>query len=353
MRSFLSFVLKVVFIVALPVTLLLAIPRLNHFSISSLEQSLQQHSLYNYVSTALHEQINGNEGDDSLDQFGGVVDELTPEYIQTKTEDLLNQSANWATSKTAAPPVLSFNDLRDRLMAENPAVKTQIDQALADLKDHSTSLSIEGQDAQSQQALQDLLQKSDNLDRLASGDWSVSLAQPLAGLPKLVQYYTIGLPIMGALLLICLIGVTLLGFTLAGKLKSVGWLLLIAGIWNGLLAAVFDFVFLHDQLLNLIPASGSAADIAKAIAHSVQNTVYSQFAVIEGGVSLGLMVIGLLLLVIGSMLKKRAASPVAEPEVIAEQKADSVSKIESLVPPSPKEADVELEDTKVTKDKVA
>lgn len=342
MRSFVKFLLSLVFVLGLPVVLWLAVPKLNGFSMTTLETGLRQHQAYVQLNDLIQKQAGATtDSNDPGNQIGALVkEEITADYLQGKIETLLNQTADWATAKTATPPSISLNDLQQKIEAKSPLTKQQIDDALSQLKAQQGQLP-QGDDAKTQQAMQQFLDLSHNLDRVAGGDWTFSLAQPLAGLPTAMKWYTIGLPVAALILALCLMGILFLGVGWAHRLKGVAWVLLLTGVWNGILSTLFWYIFLGKMILNLVPGAADMSLLTATLA-SVQESLFARYAWIEIIASLSLVIIGFVLFVVASKINK----PVEVTRV--EGSTTKMVEVESIVPQdTPAEAKVEV--TKVEK----
>jgi hypothetical protein len=321
MRSFARFCLIIFFIMVLPVTLFLAVPKLNGFTVKKVEANLQQDQVYAQMSQAIQSHLAEAGTDEQTmapeDQVMALVrTELTPAYLQLKIETLLDQTAAWTVDSGQTPPAISFNDIQQKLVAKNPAIKQQLDEALTQLKEGQQQtggqLPQVAGDQQSQQALQQILQSANNLDSIANGDWTVSLKEPLAGLPPAYTYYVIGLPIAVVLLVLCLIGLLALGVTWPSRLASVGWALIGAAIWNGLLSVIFWLVVVNEGLLRMLPLSGADGAMAKAVVRSIQTAVFDGYITIEVATTVILLVAGLALVISSRFIRRsKDLAPVA------------------------------------------
>jgi hypothetical protein len=303
MRSFIKFVLTLVFVLGLPVVVWLAVPKLNGFSMAKLESGLRQHQAYTQLNDLIQKQAGNSSGEDTSNQIGALVkDEISADYLQTKIESLLNQTADWSMARTATPPSISLNDLKAKLEAKSPMTVQQINDQLSQLKDQQGQL-LSDTDPKAQKSLQQFLDLSDNINQAANGDWTISLAKPMAGLPGMMKWYTLGLPIAAAVLGLCLVGILLLGVGRSRKLKGLAWALLITGVWNGLLSVMFGYVLLGSLLLRVVPG---IADIAliKSVLISIQQSVFANYGLIESITSLSLILIGAVLLIVASRINK-------------------------------------------------
>ena len=60
---------------------------------------------------------------------------LTPEYLQGKTETTIDMSYNWIVGTTTIPPVLSFKDIKEDIVRQNPQLLTTIEELSKEVKD--------------------------------------------------------------------------------------------------------------------------------------------------------------------------------------------------------------------------
>lgn len=331
MRHFFRLSLSALFILLLPAFLLLAVPKLNGFTVDKVKSNLRHNQTYDKASAVIQQRVSPTNSSDqeivAENQIGTLIaSEFTPDYLQTKIESLLDQTAAWTIDPSKEPPAISFNDLQRKIVAKNPAIKQQLDTILSEIQANKSQL--DGQlpqvtgDEQSQQALQDLLQSSDNIESVANGDWTFSLRGPLAGLPTIYQYYAIGLPLLVLFLALCLAGVFALGMQLPGRLAGVGWTLIISAIWNILLSGIFWAVVVSGGLLRVVPLSDAEGDLTVVVIRSIQSALFERYLTIELFGSGLLLVIGIMLLV-GSKLAIPKKTPVNPTLVIAQTESEA------------------------------
>lgn len=319
MRSFLRFLLGFIFVLSFPLVLFGAMPRLNGFTIERLKHNLVEQQSYDLASAVIQTKLAANPSEDSSsDTIGAIIkDQLSPSYLQLKVETLLDQTSAWAQDTSKPEPSLSFNDLQEKLNQQNPELKGQIDQALQDLKEQANNggqLPQVAEDQESQQQLQKLLEQTQNLDKLASGDWTLSLAKPLASLPKAYTYYTYGLPIATAILILLLVGIFALGTSMPGRMRSLGKVLVITAIWNAILSFIWWFVALQDTVLRSLPLAEQEKAAVEAFAHAIQTAVFYHYLTIQGIATAILLVAGIVLLFLGRAKHVAPVEEAAKPE---------------------------------------
>ena len=339
MRKFFGFALATLFVLGLPVWLIMAMPRFSGFTVNKLSHELHKEGAYVAMSTAIQDYLDqtAEHQDQSEEQHAlGLVRSLvTPEYVQQKTDALLGQVADWAVDPAKPSPKISFNDIQQKLVEQNPELKQQLDQALIEIQKGQAqtngTLPQVVEDQQSQEALQDILTADDNFVSVAQGDWTFSLEKPLAGLPPAYRIYTIAFPILGVILLLCLIGVVLLARTWPSRMVWLGWTLLVAAIWNGLLFAIFWAVLLQNSLLRALPISGPAGDMARGLIRGIRNSLFGQAVSVELILTLALVVVGVGLLIGARIYKQRSgpAIPTADPLT---KSTDTAEKEDSATP---------------------
>src|SRR5690606_4945612 len=100
-----------------------------------------------------------------------MLSQITPAYLQAKSEDVTTQIADWSTGRSTTPPHLSLNDLQEQIMAHSPESQAQLNQLLAELRqaqaDQGGQLPQVAEDPESQAALEELFETGTNIQQLA------------------------------------------------------------------------------------------------------------------------------------------------------------------------------------------
>ena len=293
-------------ILLVPVWLLLLIPKINGFGPTTLKQELKQQDAYKQLSVILHQTENRPESGEAevTDQALVVLRAaLTPDYIQAKTNVLIDDTALWLDKKSNTQPVLDLNDIKEQILTAYPDAQLQISElqqglavAQQQLKDNPVPVDgvegFESDGSTSQIEIAKMLQEAGSLNNFIAGDFRISLGAALQPLYDFYQYYQLALPILIAL--IALLGVAFV-FTIQGwraRIKNVGWLLVAIATVNGLLAVIFSVVVLRvglDIIIGMIP---SQAEAAGSIGRAAIQALFARYIELELIISAALLVVG-------------------------------------------------------------
>lgn len=232
MKQLLKVLLIVVFVLATPLFLVLLSVRLSGFSAEYLKSALSKADVYTNAVTELNKNLQV--------KIAGV----TPSYLKSKTEKLIDDTESWLKEKSASPPSLSFADL-------NP-------QGTAELKKLALELKAEQEAARKEaertgQKMPELEQF--DVNKFIEDDFSISLAEQLTPLKLLYKRVVYGLPILALILALSIVGIFLLGEGKEEKFHWLGIAFLVAAFWNILPVAAEFFGFKAMGSLLADPAS--------------------------------------------------------------------------------------------------
>ncbi len=315
----LQWILSVIIVLLVPIWWLLLVPKLNGFGPDSFKQQLKQHQAYQQLSTILHQ-----PSDQSTPSQAEVTDEalvvlrgaLTTDYIETTANQAIDDTASWLTNQTDAQPELNLNDIKNRIVTAYPDAQNQINQlqselarAQQQLQDHPMPVDgIEGFESDGSTStieIANLLQKAGSLDNFVAGDFRINLGHALAPLYTFYQYYQITIVVLAALLIILLAGLILSTRGWLSRVKSLGWLLVAAGVVNGIVATLFYLIVLKVGLEIAVSAIPGQAQVVGSIGQAVVKSLFSNYVTIEIIFTAAVISSGILLLIGSKLIAKR------------------------------------------------
>lgn len=106
----------------LPFVIFISIKQSN-VSPETIKQQLVSNNIYARGLTILKEQMQ-TEKDTNLSVRPLFDRYLTPLYIQQKVETFLDNTVAWFDNKTTTPPIISFEDIADRVKKEHPELSS-------------------------------------------------------------------------------------------------------------------------------------------------------------------------------------------------------------------------------------
>ena len=188
-----------------------------------LKSDLVKNKIYNELSSQLSKLDTGDSNSAIISQF--IQSKFTSDYLRQKVETAMDSSDEWIKGQTNTPPVISFKDVKDELNAQYPQLLPGIEQASQELKQ---------QEAQNPD-LQRNPQAEKNIDMIANfakSDFTVPLNQYLIGLKNFYTSVRILQPILGIVLILCLILLGVMNKSWPQRFKWIGFTLLFSSIWG-------------------------------------------------------------------------------------------------------------------------
>ena len=246
-------------------------------------------SLSEQVTTMLADSIKDiPKSDPSRKLASQITPFIPPDYLQSKIDGLIDQTAIWLTSKNSPPPILSFADIKETLITKNPKLLAD----LASLDKEYQAAKPELESAMKQQAQESgeayTPPPTVSFQSFIDNDFTIPMADYLGWLKPLA--WTVSW--LGIIASICLVGICCLGvFFLHPKEKRSGkianLLILTAGILNAYL--LYRLPYVGNLLQNTPLASWSMPKYLYPIIDDIINPLlftYYQVAGVMAGVYL-------------------------------------------------------------------
>jgi hypothetical protein len=225
-----------------------------------LQDQFVQNDEYRKMSASINdyidEQSKSAEADNPLKIIGPYIKEnITKEYLKSKTEKLFGDTSAWLTGAANTPPEISFNDIRDKILSQNAglvkSLKTLSDEykkAKPDIQKTMDEQSNTSGDVVKTDALPEF-----DADAILNNNLTVPVGTFLTWLKPLVWFSRTGF-ILFLLGLICLLAAI---YKLCGTIKSgIRWISI-----TFFLSGLFTF-------LPFVLASGSSLIIAQVLTSS-------------------------------------------------------------------------------------
>ncbi len=158
---------------------------------------------------------------------------LTPEYIKTKAEKAVDDSALWVSGKTKTEPVINFRDIKDEFIASNP----ELQEALKEMEEMPTNEAPEEEFGQTEGANPHEFMKT-----LSKNDFSFPLKDSLSGLKFGHALISVLLPVLSVLMILCLLAIYLMSPDYKSKFRWIGITFLLSAIGGLIVFFVFQFI---------------------------------------------------------------------------------------------------------------
>jgi len=235
MRTAVKILLLLLIVFLSPLFILTFALRMAPLSSSTVKHELVAGNVYARAVTDLYAQIDASvqtgAADDPLTLIGPFIRrEITVTYVQKKAETLIDDTSAWLAGR-GAPPVLSFKDLKDKLIAQNRDVVTQLEamsreiaQAQEAAKKEATDQGVQGSDMPSFNPA--------DLQKFLQSDFSIPVGTQFAWVKSFVTFFRSAAVVLGALYLLVIVGMIALSDTVGSRLRWIGMTLLVIAVWN-------------------------------------------------------------------------------------------------------------------------
>lgn len=158
MRTAVSILLVLILIFLTPILILLTAVKIATPTASELKLQLEQKGLYQSLSSQSLTLIK-KLADSDDPQVTSIVESvyptlettLTKEYIQQKIEPLIESTARWMSNASSPAPTLSFTDLKELLIVQNPDFQQELQSLIQTYQEELPELQQE-LNAQAQQS---------------------------------------------------------------------------------------------------------------------------------------------------------------------------------------------------------
>jgi len=219
------------FVLTLPVVVLIATVFYGGLSTTTLKTELAKSGIYQKTLDVLREPSSDQTYQDQQEDqvISALAVFFTPDYLQTKTEKIIDDSMAWITGASDTPPVLSFKEIKDAIDRQNPGL-------LINIQDLSQSIQKE---ASNETTAENTPVKKDMLTDFVKNDFTFPLQKNLQGTKDFYGNLQLAFPALIGFLLVYLALLFGVNNTWKKRTKWIGMTLLIAGVWGYVLAMLF------------------------------------------------------------------------------------------------------------------
>lgn len=279
-----------------------------------IKTELRKSGVYTQSAEELKKNLENTSENDTQDETDAMLSPvlklvITDDYIQGKTETFIDDMNDWIINKTETPPVVSFSDIRDKLLSQNPEIKAQLEQMQKEemaqqITDQNTDLATNDETADQETT-------PIEINQLMKSDFSLPVGKNLTWLKTTYQYSKLAFPVTGVLLLLLLAGIILLSENKVSKLRWTGSTFLVSVFWNVLPLLV---IFLSSKAaVNVINDNDTIPSYAVSLVNVFIPLLADKYIKFAGIVLIVLFVISILCFVFSSVFHetpKVAAAPV-------------------------------------------
>lgn len=247
--------------IAIFLTMIVFMPPIN----TTIKQQLVKVNAYEKISEQLRTLSTDDADSAAVNSILQRV--LTPQYLQGKLEPTIDMSYSWIVGATSTPPVISFKDIKEDIVRQNPQLLSTIEQMSKEMKDApSDAKAMDGQPAEAadaaspdQQQTEEMTKSIDQMAALAKSDFTFPLDKQLLGIKSFYTTVHIWQPLLAIALLGILICIGLLAHSWKSRLRWIGVTLLFGAAFG------YGFVVITTNVTTFITGLLSKATDAMMV----------------------------------------------------------------------------------------
>lgn len=224
-------------------TMIVFLPHLN----TTIKEELVKTHAYEKVSEQLST-LTADDADSAA--INSILQRvLTPEYLQTKAETTIDSSYDWIVGTSSTPPVISFKDIKEDIVRQNPQLLTTIEELSKQVKDAQIAAPADAADMSNpdtQQQDAEMTKSIDQMAALAKSDFTFPLDKQLLGLKSFYTSVHIWQPILIILLLGILFLIGILSHSWKARARWIGVTLLFSAAFG------YGFITLTSTITHFV-----------------------------------------------------------------------------------------------------
>lgn len=245
MKTFIKVILIFIFVGLSPIFIFFLSLKSSGFSQKSIKIQLIKEDVYTNSVNELYKQIDAataeNSSGDPLPLIGPFIKkEITAQYFQQKTENLIDVTSDWVIGKTNIPPVLSFQDLKEKLIKQNKPLLNTLIEMSREVKKQQEEAIRQAKENGENIPDQNIPTQNFDLEKLIKSDFSFPLDKYLAWLKSVYFFTSTGLFILAGVMFFVLVLILILSDSIKAKVGALGTIFLLSGLINLLPLLTFN-----------------------------------------------------------------------------------------------------------------
>jgi len=263
-----------------PFVIFLAIILYGGITPQLIKTQLSQSQIYEKLPQLLLDQGSSEVQSDPESQafLTMITSNVDSAYIQAKTEKVIDETDAWIKGESDVPPVLSFRDIQEKVISDNPEFQEMVHMGASELEKNGG--------------------EAEPLNVMEQGN--IPIGQNLKFLKDGYFAAKIALPVLFILLFIALILIVIKTHGLKSRLKYVGIVLVLTALLG--YVQVFAGGILISQMMTVLSSqANSMVQLVAPIIMGLTDAIISRYNTVQTYVSIIMAVIGSLM-VIGSFL---------------------------------------------------
>ena len=234
-----------------------------------------------------------SEDDNTATFFSVIQNKFSGTYLQSKTENLIDNVDLWVKDKSDIPPSLSFPEIKEELTLNNPELLATLTEGLEEMKKQAVQ----------DQSQNDSLEQGNAMQEFIDNDFSMSLEESLKPLKDGYNNLTIAFPVIIILSLLSIGGIVLLSHGTFSKLKWTGIVLIIASI-NGFVWAISASIFASLLTQILLSQDNQIIRLISPVILNITSTFVTQLKSYQSITSILSIALGIILLILTFAIPK-------------------------------------------------
>jgi hypothetical protein len=305
MRTVFQLLLLVTFVVFSPLIFIVLAFRASSVSTDMLKTQLVKKDVYTSAVAELHKHIDllseEGERDDPLVIAGPFIKkEISPAYIKGKVETFIDDTQAWIKGKSGEP-VLSFKDVRDKLVTQNKNIVNQLENMLKEMEAQQKNMEDQYASQDQEAGSEKMPFTSRDFETFLTSDFTLPMGVYIGWLKTTVAV----MHILGIVLAICyglsLLLIILLASSLQSKLRWVGWTFLLTAVWN--IPGIFLSAGSSVMLTKMVTQSIDGAQYITPFVETLMTPVIASYARMTSGVTVALFIFSIGILIVSSLAK--------------------------------------------------
>ena len=303
-----NFIIALLFALILPSVIFLTTILYGGITNEAIKQSLIKADVYQRIGSFISEGSDVGESTDTPELQGIIMAYLTPDYAQLKTEEVIDSGYVWITDGSSTSPRISFPEIKERVMSQNPQLLADLSSMSEELKSQPVPEGITGEELEQ---FEQIGNSADMLTSFVQSDFSIPLGVHLQGIKDFYNLLKIVLPILLLVLCICLFLLGYLNKSWPARYKWIGFTLFLSAVF-GFVAIAFQATLLSLLITVTASSSNDISSLFLPIAAEVMRSIVTAYTNYQGIASVILLILSAVCFVFASLTnKKPAIQPVA------------------------------------------
>lgn len=318
MKTFFLILLSFGCVLSSPLFLLSLASRFTPITAASIKGELVKTQAYESAVGALNTKIEATTADAAADDPVATIivpfvqKEITPSYVRNKVEKLIDDTAVWIGGGMT-PPILSFTDLKEKLIRQHRDIIDQLQSAADQMTSVQQSASEEPGDASGDTGgTPPMPFNAGDIQKFLQSDFTIPVGPYLSGMKFMVTFTWYMLLICAGLMGFNTLLIVLIASGLQSKLRWVGITFLLTALWNipGALLGAGSSVMAATILTENI--HGNGASFVKPFIETIITPILLTYTRMTGGVVIALLIVSIGMIVL-SFIAKPAEVVVSAP----------------------------------------